>query len=95
MRAAHAAMAPLADAIIAPASPGPAPVWNPMANDAADNPRPTGDPSCNAGTSALGCPAVTVPLLAVRGLPMGVQLIGQPHQDARMVALARWLAGAA
>ena len=53
---------------------------------------PTGDPSCNAGTSALGCPAVTVPMLAVRGLPMGVQLIGQPHEDARMVALARWLA---
>ena len=92
MRAAHAAIAPLADAVIAPACPGPAPVWNPRANDAADNPRPTGDPSCNAGTSALGCPAVTVPMLAVRGLPMGVQLIGQPHEDARMVALARWLA---
>lgn len=94
MRAAHAAIAPLADAIIAPACPGPAPIWNPLANDAADNPRPTGDPSCNAGTSALGCPAVTVPMLAVRGLPMGVQLIGQPHQDARMIALARWLAEA-
>jgi len=93
MRAAHAAVSPLADALIAPACPGPAPVWNPLANDAADNPRPTGDPSCNAGTSALGCPAVTIPVLAVRGLPMGVQLIGQPHQDARMVALARWVAG--
>lgn len=91
MRAAHAAMAPLADALIAPACPGPAPVWNPLANDAADNPRPTGDPSCNAGTSALGCPAVTVPVLAVRGMPMGGQLIGQPHQDSGVLALARWL----
>ncbi len=95
MRAAHAAVAPLADALIAPACPGPAPVWNPLANDAADNPRPTGDPSCNAGTSALGCPAVTVPVLAVRGMPMGVQLIGQPHQDAAMLALARWMHEAA
>ena len=93
MRAAHAAIAPLADALIAPACPGPAPLWNPMANDAADNPRPTSDPSCNAGTSALGCPAVTVPLLAVRGMPMGVQVVGQPHQDARVLAIARWLAG--
>jgi len=95
MRAAHAAIAPLADALIAPACPGPAPLWNPQAPDAAANPRPTGDPSCNAGTSALGCPAVTLPMLAVGGMPMGVQLIGQPHQDAHMLALARWLHAAA
>ena len=30
--------------------------------------------------------------LAVRGMPVGVQLMGQPHEDARMTAIARWLA---
>jgi Asp-tRNA(Asn)/Glu-tRNA(Gln) amidotransferase A subunit family amidase len=34
-------------------------------------------------------------MLAVGGMPMGVQLIGQPHQDAHMLALARWLHEAA
>ncbi|MFC7544128.1 hypothetical protein ACFQU2_38455 [Siccirubricoccus deserti] len=34
---------------------------------------------------------MTVPLLAVGGLPVGVQVMGQMHQDARMTALARWL----
>ncbi len=95
MRAAHAATAPLFDAILAPACPGPAPLWDPAAPGAADNPRPTGDPSVNAGTSALGCPAVTVPVLAVGGLPMGVQVVAQPHDDARAIGIARWLHGAA
>ena len=27
-------------------------------------------------------------------MPVGVQLMGQQHQDERMVGLARWLAGA-
>jgi Asp-tRNA(Asn)/Glu-tRNA(Gln) amidotransferase A subunit family amidase len=41
----------------------------------------------------LFAPAVTVPLLAVGGLPVGVQVMGQPHEDARVTALARWLLG--
>ena len=28
------------------------------------------------------------------GMPVGVQLMGQPHEDERITALARWLAGA-
>ena len=39
----------------------------------------------------LFAPAVTVPLLAVGGMPVGVQVMGQPGQDARAVAIARWL----
>jgi Asp-tRNA(Asn)/Glu-tRNA(Gln) amidotransferase A subunit family amidase len=39
----------------------------------------------------LGAPVVTSPLTAVRGLPMGIQLMGQPGTDARVVAIARWL----
>jgi Asp-tRNA(Asn)/Glu-tRNA(Gln) amidotransferase A subunit family amidase len=31
-----------------------------------------------------------MPLLAVDGMPVGVQLMGQPHDDARITAMARW-----
>ena len=86
-----AALAPLADALIAPASPGPAPAWAGDMPGQPLNPRPTGDIAFNAATSALGAPAVTVPLASVHGLPMGIQLIGQPHMDARTTALARWM----
>ena len=40
------------------------------------------------------CACVTVPLLGVGGMPVGVQLMGQQHQDERIVGLARWLVGA-
>jgi Asp-tRNA(Asn)/Glu-tRNA(Gln) amidotransferase A subunit family amidase len=42
----------------------------------------------------LFAPAVTMPLLAVGGLPVGVQLMGQQHEDARMTAIARFLLAA-
>ena len=87
----HEALAPLVDALIAPASPGPAPVW---AGEVPGQPlaaRPTGDSVFNTPSSALGAPAVTVPLTAVRGLPMGIQLVGQPHADAQVTAIARWM----
>jgi Asp-tRNA(Asn)/Glu-tRNA(Gln) amidotransferase A subunit family amidase len=80
-----AQLAPLGDALISLASPGPAPVFEP---DAA---RPTGDAAFNYPTSLAGLPVVSVPLLAVGGMPVGVQLVGQPHMDARVVGLARWL----
>jgi len=54
----------------------------------------TGDPSYNAMSSILGAPVVTVPLMAVSGLPVGVQVMGQPHEDAAVAAIARWLAEA-
>ncbi len=40
--------------------------------------------------SMLFAPVVTVPLMSVGGLPVGVQLMGQPHEDARVTGLARW-----
>jgi Asp-tRNA(Asn)/Glu-tRNA(Gln) amidotransferase A subunit family amidase len=30
-------------------------------------------------------------MTAVRGIPMGIQLMGQPHSDAAMTAIARWM----
>ena len=52
----------------------------------------TGDPTYNAASSILGAPTVTVPVMAVAGLPVGVQVMGQHHMDERVVAIARWLA---
>jgi Asp-tRNA(Asn)/Glu-tRNA(Gln) amidotransferase A subunit family amidase len=36
---------------------------------------------------------VTVPLMSVGGMPVGVQLMGQQNEDARMTGIARWMAG--
>jgi len=83
----HARIAPLADAAITLACPGPAPPWS---NDASD-PRPTGDPVFNYPSSMLFAPVVTVPLMGIHGMPVGVQLMGQQHEDARVTAIARWL----
>jgi Asp-tRNA(Asn)/Glu-tRNA(Gln) amidotransferase A subunit family amidase len=91
-RRALAALAPLCDAVISLSSPGPAPVWDPADET---TPAPTGDYVFNAPSSALGAPAVNIPLLAVNGLPVGIQLLGQAQDDARIVGLAGWFSGAA
>jgi Asp-tRNA(Asn)/Glu-tRNA(Gln) amidotransferase A subunit family amidase len=83
----HARIAPLADAAITLACPGPAPHWT----DAATEPRPTNDPVFDYPSSMLFAPAVTVPMIGVGGMPVGVQLIGQQHEDARVTAMARWM----
>jgi Asp-tRNA(Asn)/Glu-tRNA(Gln) amidotransferase A subunit family amidase len=90
IRAKHAALAPVIDALIAPASPGPAPK---ILEDQHDKPvaRPTGNSVFNVPSSVLGAPVVNLPLTAVGGLPMGIQVLGQPHMDARSVAYARWM----
>jgi Asp-tRNA(Asn)/Glu-tRNA(Gln) amidotransferase A subunit family amidase len=52
----------------------------------------TGDPAfCTLWTLA-GTPAVNVPLMqGANGLPLGVQLVGPRHGDARLLRTARWL----
>jgi Asp-tRNA(Asn)/Glu-tRNA(Gln) amidotransferase A subunit family amidase len=87
----HAKLAPLADAIITLACPGPAPLWPGDVPGQPLAPRPTGDAVFNYPSSMLFAPAVTVPLLSVHGLPVGVQLMGQQHSDARVTAMARWM----
>ena len=87
----HQAVAPLADAAITLACPGPAPLWS---GDLPGQPlaaRPTGDFVFNAPSSMLFAPVVTVPLMSVAGMPVGVQLMGQQHEDSRMTAIARWM----
>ncbi len=91
VRRRHAALAPLVDALIAPASPGPAPLWSGDVPGQPLAPRPTGDAVFNTPSSAIGAPVVTVPLTAVRGMPMGIQVMGQPHSDAAVTAIARWM----
>lgn len=52
---------------------------------------PVGTPQFSDPSSALGAPTFALPLLAVDGLPLGVQLMGFPHGDERLAAHARWL----
>jgi Asp-tRNA(Asn)/Glu-tRNA(Gln) amidotransferase A subunit family amidase len=87
---AHMAVASLADAAITLSCPGPAPIWSGDVPGQPLAPRPTGDFVFNAPSSMLFAPVVTVPLMSVGGLPVGVQLMGQQHEDARMTGLARW-----
>ncbi len=92
MRAALKDLDGLADGLITLSSVGPAPFL--------EDPKLTGEPTLapktgvaafNAATSALGAPAITMPLLAVGGLPVGVQVIGQAHQDHALSGLASWV----
>jgi Asp-tRNA(Asn)/Glu-tRNA(Gln) amidotransferase A subunit family amidase len=90
-QACYSGVAPLADAVITLSSPGPAPHWagdqpgKPLA------PRPTGDPVFNFPSSMLFAPAVTMPLMAVQNMPLGAQLMGRSHEDARITGMARWM----
>ncbi len=71
--------------------PGPAHVW---AGDRPGEPplaRPTGDAVFNTPASILFAPAVSMPLMAVGGLPVGAQVMGAFGADARMTGFARWL----
>jgi aspartyl-tRNA(Asn)/glutamyl-tRNA(Gln) amidotransferase subunit A len=71
------------DAIITPAAPGEAPADLTV----------TGDPAFCSMWTLTGVPAVTLPLLqGANGMPIGVQLVGQASDDARLLRTARWLA---
>jgi Asp-tRNA(Asn)/Glu-tRNA(Gln) amidotransferase A subunit family amidase len=71
------------DAIVTPAAAGTAPKG--LAS--------TGDPSFCTLWTLLGMPALSLPLMrGANGLPLGVQLVGPRHGDARLLRTARWLA---
>ena len=70
------------DALIAPSAPGEAP----------ERSQGTGDPVLNRIWTLLGVPCINVPgLTGTRGLPVGIQVIGDMNQDATALAAARWL----
>ena len=72
------------DALLVPAAPGEAPEVS-----------TTGDPIFNRVWSALGVPAITVPAgVGPSGLPLGVQIVGPPRDDARVLACAAWVEAA-
>ena len=53
---------------------------------------PTGSPVFNSLWSLLGLPAINLPLLQGKsGMPIGVQLVGAPNDDARLLRTANWL----
>jgi Asp-tRNA(Asn)/Glu-tRNA(Gln) amidotransferase A subunit family amidase len=70
------------DAILTPATPGPAPAGV----DA------TGSPVMNTIWTFCGTPALNLPILQSEdGLPIGVQMVGGKNDDARLFRSARWL----
>ncbi len=77
----HRQLAQRADAFVTLSSPGPGPVGTDQ-----------GSAVYNEGSSVLGAPALSLPLLAVDGVPLGVQLMGQFDGDERLVAAGRWIA---
>jgi Asp-tRNA(Asn)/Glu-tRNA(Gln) amidotransferase A subunit family amidase len=70
------------DAILTPAAPGEAPRGLGS----------TGSPVFCTIWTLCGVPAVTLPLLTgASGMPIGVQLVGEKGDDARLLRTARWL----
>jgi len=53
----------------------------------------TGNTGMNVSASLLGCPALTIPVLADEGLPLGLQLLGRVNEDAALFSVAAWVAG--
>ena len=71
------------DAIVTPATGGQAPLGL----------ESTGSPAFCTTWTLTGVPAVSVPLLGgADGMPIGVQVVGRRHDDARLLRTARWLA---
>ncbi len=53
----------------------------------------TGNSIFNVPASALRCPAISLPLLQLGGLPLGVQLLGQPLGERALSGVAGFVAG--
>ncbi|MGH8801493.1 MAG: amidase, partial [Casimicrobiaceae bacterium] len=73
------------DALITPATRGEAP---PIEGG-------TGDPVMSRMWTALGTPTIALPAVRPPGaLPVAVQLVANPHADARLLAVGAWVARA-
>ena len=72
----------LADVLLAPCVRGEAP----------EGLHHTGDPAFQAIWTLLHTPTVTLPTATgPNGLPVGIQLVGGRHQDARLLAMSKWI----
>ena len=70
------------DVLIAPAAPGEAPLGT----------ETTGDPVFNRPWQLLRCPSVTLPCGdGLQMLPLGLQVVGRPGDDQRLLAAAAWI----
>jgi Asp-tRNA(Asn)/Glu-tRNA(Gln) amidotransferase A subunit family amidase len=94
MRRAQAALAGEVDGFIGLPACGPAPLPGDTGGSTNRILHTTGNPIMNTASSGLGCPVVTVPRMAVEGMPLGIAITTQPHQDERATAIARWIADA-
>jgi Asp-tRNA(Asn)/Glu-tRNA(Gln) amidotransferase A subunit family amidase len=67
-------------------------VVTPAAPDEAPSSESTGDPRFCTRWTLVGAPAIVVRSgLGPQGLPIGLQLVGAPGQDARLLGTARWV----
>jgi Asp-tRNA(Asn)/Glu-tRNA(Gln) amidotransferase A subunit family amidase len=80
LRAAFAAIEGKADACLTLSTPTPPPIGNATGNSV------YGDPS-----SCLEAPAWNLPLLENQGLPLGIQLLGHPHDDYALGCIGQWM----
>lgn len=81
LRARFAAYAGKTDAFVTLSSSGPAPLGHAF----------TGSRAFQTAWSVIGFPTISLPLLAVDGLPLGVQVMGFDGADDSLAAAARWI----
>jgi Asp-tRNA(Asn)/Glu-tRNA(Gln) amidotransferase A subunit family amidase len=80
-RALYAELAADCDACVSVAAPAAAPIGL----------ESTGDPNCTVHASLLGIPAISLPVLADEGLPLGLQVTGFVNGDAEAFAAAAFI----
>jgi Asp-tRNA(Asn)/Glu-tRNA(Gln) amidotransferase A subunit family amidase len=77
----HRQLSLRADGFITLSSPGPGPVGMDQ-----------GSAVFNEGSSVIGMPALSLPLLSTDNVPVGVQILGQFNEDERLTSIGRWTA---
>jgi Asp-tRNA(Asn)/Glu-tRNA(Gln) amidotransferase A subunit family amidase len=83
LRAQVDALVSLADGFVTLGSSSPAPVGH----------AETGSRKFLLPWTVAGAPAYTLPLMAVDGLPLGIQVMGFRNRDTELAAIARWMDG--
>ena len=81
LRGLHEELARRADAFVTLSSPGPGPIGMDQ-----------GSAVFNEASSVLGAPALSLPLLASDGAPVGIQMLGPWHGDEQLIAIGRFIA---